>query len=157
MRWKASRPQPETVAAGGPADTATVVVGIDGLPASWDAFRWACREARRMDGRVVAVLIGPEAQIGLSATADVAVPGFLAVDLVGTEQARQLLAELLREADDLDLTFIDAPGGPVGSLLRVARDVHADLLVVSGARGRVGPRLAARRRDSVIAVVPSSS
>jgi nucleotide-binding universal stress UspA family protein len=135
MRWKVPRPHSGTVASGdGPADTATVVIGIDGLPTSWDAFCWACREARQLGGRAVAVFISSAA---------------------ATEQVGHLLADLLCEAGDLDLTFIDAPGDPVTELLRIAREVHADLLVVGGSA--VGPRLVARRRQSVIAVVPASA
>jgi nucleotide-binding universal stress UspA family protein len=133
MRWKVPRPHSGTVGSGGgPADTATVVIGIDGLPTSWDAFCWACREARQLGGRAVAVFISSAA----------------------AEQAGYLLADLLCEAGDLDLTFIDAPGDPVAELLRIAREVHADLLVVGSA---VGPRLVTRRRESVIAVVPPST
>jgi nucleotide-binding universal stress UspA family protein len=168
MRWKVSRSQQQTAEIGdGPADTPTVVIGIDGLPASWDAFCWACTETRRLGGRVVVVFISPAARAGLAgavATAGLTVPGYLALDLAANEQARQLLTAMLREAGDLDLTFIDAPGDPVSQLLRVAREVHADLLVVGGSTenrrhllGAVGPRLAARCRDSVIAVVPPSS
>jgi nucleotide-binding universal stress UspA family protein len=136
MRWKAPRPEPETPETGGPPDTATVVIGIEGLPASWDAFRWACEESRRLGGRVVAVFISPS--------------------------ARNLLAEMLSEAGDLDLTFVDALGDPVTELLRIAGEVHADLLVVGGSSrsrrrltGAVAPRLAARCRESVIAIVPA--
>lgn len=167
MRRKAPRPRPGTAAAwGGPADIATVVIGIDGLPASWDAFCWACQAARRLSGRAVAVFISPAAEAGLAAavtTARLAVPGYLALDLAATRQAGHLLAEMLCEAADLDLTFVDAPGDPVTELLRVAREVHADLLVVGGSpenrhrlTGAVGRRLAGRRREWVIAVVPPS-
>ena len=160
MRWKAPRSQPEIVETGGPADTATIVIGIDGLPASWDAFCWACEEARRLGGRVVGVFISPAARAGLAATGSLAVPGYLALDLADTEQARQLLAEMLREAGDLDLTFVDAPGDPVTELQRVAREMHADLVVVGASANRrrltgdVGQRLVARYRKSVVAVVP---
>jgi nucleotide-binding universal stress UspA family protein len=143
MRWKAPRPQlkaprrqaEEAAAGGGPADTATVVVGIDGLPESWDAFCWACQEARRLGGRAVGVVTG--------------------------SAARADLPTMLREAGDLDLTFVDAPGDSVAQLLRIAREVHADLLVVGGSTGHrfsgaVGHRLAARRRQPVIVVVPST-
>ena len=45
MRRRAPRPRPETGTAGdGPADTATVVIGIDGSSASRAAFCWACGE-----------------------------------------------------------------------------------------------------------------
>jgi len=159
MRWKAPRSQPELTLTGGPADTATVVIGIDGRPASWDAFCWACREARRLGGRVICVFISPAAQAGLAATAGSAVP-----DLAVTEPARQLLDRMLREAGHLDLTFIDAPGDPVTELHRVARQMHADLVVIGASAagrpwltGRVGQRLVARCRESVIAVVPAAA
>jgi nucleotide-binding universal stress UspA family protein len=161
MRWRASRAvrvEPEIVQRPGPADRATVVVGVDGV--ALGAFRWACLEGRRLGGRVVVVLIGTAAGLGLGSV----VAGDLAVDLVGGEAGRRLLTELLREADGLELTFIDAPGDPVDELLRVARDVHADLLVVGESRkrrhrltGAVGARLAARRREPVIAVVPAQA
>jgi nucleotide-binding universal stress UspA family protein len=137
MRWKVPRPQPETIKTGGPPDTATVVIGIDGLPGSWDAFRWACRETRRLGGRVVVVLIRPATEAGLAA--------------------------MLCEAGNLDLTVVEACGDAVAELLRITRELHADLLVVGGSArarhrltGAIGPRLAARCRESVVAVVPPS-
>jgi nucleotide-binding universal stress UspA family protein len=127
MRRRAPRPRPETGTAGdGPADTATVVIAIDGSSASWAAFCWACGEARRLGGRAVAVFTSPAA---------------------GATTA----ASMLREAADLDLTFMHAPGNPVAGLLRIATEVHADLIVAGGS---VGQRLAGRRRESVIVVVP---
>jgi nucleotide-binding universal stress UspA family protein len=149
MRWKASRSQPVPAVDGsGPADNATVVIGIDDLSASWDAFCWACREARRLGGRVVVAFVGLAARTGLAA----AIPSYVAGD-----EAGDLVADMLREAGDVELTFIDAPGDPVTELLHIAREVHADLLVVSTSARAVGRRLAARRRESVVAVVPSSS
>ena len=76
-------------------------------------------------------------------------------------QADGLAADVRREAAGLDLTFIHAPGDPVAGLLRIAGELHADLIVVGGSAatphrlaGSVGQRLAARRRESVIVVVP---
>ena len=70
-------------------------------------------------------------------------------------------ADMLREAADLELTFVRAPGRTVAGLLRIAGEVHVDLIVVGGSAstpqrlaGSVGQRLAARRRESVIVVVP---
>jgi nucleotide-binding universal stress UspA family protein len=140
MRRRAPRPRLEMGTTGdGPADTATVVIGIDGSGASWAAFCWACGEARRLGGRAVAVADPP----------------------VG-EQTQNLAADMLREAAGLDLTFVRALGGPVARLLRIAVEVHADLIVVGGSASTpprlarsVGQRLAARRRESVIVVVPA--
>ena len=60
MGRRVPRPRPEMGTAGeGPADTATVVNGIDGSSASWAAFCWARGEARRPGGRAVAVFASP--------------------------------------------------------------------------------------------------
>jgi nucleotide-binding universal stress UspA family protein len=85
-------------------------------------------------------------------------------DLAADLQAGGLAADMLREAAGLDLTFVQAPGDPVAGLLRIAGEVHADLIVVGGSAatphrlaGWVGQRLAGRRRESVIVVVPPQS
>lgn len=165
MRRRAPRPRLELVAPGnGPADTATVVVGTDGSSTSWDAFCWACGEARRLGGRAIAVFISPAGGVGMAATAvaaDFAAISYPEMDLATTEQAKALLAEMLHEAADLSLTFIRATGDPVAELLRIAEEVHADLIVVGRSTrtrhrvtGSVGQRLVARHRELVIVVVP---
>jgi nucleotide-binding universal stress UspA family protein len=165
MRRRAPRPHLETGTAGdGPADTATVVIGIDGSSASWAAFRWACGEARRLGGRAVAVFASPAdgtATAAICAVASFAAAGYPVADPTVGEQTQSLAADMLREAAGLDLTFVRAPGGPVAGLLRIAGEVHADLIVVGGSTatpqrlaGSVGQRLAARRRESVIVIVP---
>ena len=165
MRRRAPRPRLEMGPAGdGPADTATVVIGIDGSSASWAAFCWACGEARRLGGRAVAVLTSPAdgaTTAAICAVAAFAAAGYPVADPAVGEQTQRLAADLLREAAGLDLTFVRAPGGPVAGLLRIAGEVHADLIVVGGSgatpqrlAGSVGQRLAARRRESVIVIVP---
>jgi nucleotide-binding universal stress UspA family protein len=168
MRRRTPRPRPETgTADDGPTDTATVVIGFDGSSASWGAFCWACGEARRLGGRAVAVFISPAvgaATAAICAAAGFAAAGYPAPDPAAGEQAEDLTAEMLREAAGLDLAFVHAPGDPVAGLLRIAEEVHADLIVVGGSAalphrlaGSVGQRLAARRRESVIVIVPSLS
>ena len=138
MRRREPRPRLEMGTAGvGPADIATVVIGIDGSGASLAAFSWACAEARRLGGRAVTVFIG---------------------------QAEGLTAEMLTEAAGLDLAFVHAAGNPVAELLRIADEVHADLIVVGESAsiphrlaGSVGQRLAGRRRGSVIVIVPGNA
>jgi nucleotide-binding universal stress UspA family protein len=165
MRRRAPSPRLKTGTAGdGPADTATVVIGLDGSSASWAAFCWACGEARRLGGRAVAVFTGSAAgatTAAICAAAAIAAAGYPGPDTAAGEQAEGLAAGMLREAAGLDLTFIHAPGDPVAGLLRIAGEVHADLIVVGGSAatphrlaGSVGQRLAARRRESVIVVVP---
>jgi nucleotide-binding universal stress UspA family protein len=165
MRRRAPSPRLKTGTAGdGPADTATVVIGLDDSSASCAAFCWACEEARRLGGRAVAVFTSPAADAitaAICAAAGIAAAGYPVPDPAAGEQAEGLAARMLREAAGLDLTFIHAPGDPVAGLLRIAGEVHADLIVVGGSdatphrlTGSVGQRLAARRRKSVIVVVP---
>jgi nucleotide-binding universal stress UspA family protein len=162
MRRRASSPRLKTGTDGdGPADTATVVIGLDSSSASWAAFCWACGEARRLGGRAFAVFTGSAAGATTAAiytAAGIAAAGYPVPDPAAGER---LAAGMLREAAGLDLTFIHAPGDPVAGLLRIAGEVHADLIVVGGPAatphrlaGSVGQRLAARRRKSVIVVVP---
>ena len=165
MRRRTPRLRLEMGTAGdGPADTATVVIGIDGSSASRAAFCWACGEARRLGGRAVAVFTSPAA--GAITAAICAAAGFSAADYLVPDPAvgeqAEDLAKMLREAAGVDLTFVHAHGNPVTELLRIAEGVHADLIVVGGSAaiphrlaGSVGQRLAARRRESVIVVVPS--
>ena len=165
MRRRAPRPRLKTGTAGdGPADTATVVIGLDDSSMSLAPFRWGCQEARRLDGRAVAVLITPAARsamTALCAAAGFAAVGYLVADPAVDEQAEDLAAEILRQAVGLDLAFIRASGRPVAELLRIAGEVHADLIVVGGSAatrdclvGCVGRRLAGRRREPVIVVIP---
>lgn len=133
------KPRRQDAAPGtGPSGVATVVIGTDGSPTSWDAFSWGCGEARRMGGRVVCVFAGAEETERL-------------VDAVLAESVSQ----------GLDLTFVHAPGDPAAELLRVAKAVHADLLVVGKSTkirhrylGSMGQRLIARRPAPVVVVVP---
>jgi nucleotide-binding universal stress UspA family protein len=97
----------------------------------------------------------------ICAAAGFAAAGYLVPDLAVGEQVEGLAADMLREAAGLDLAFMHAPGDPVAELLQIAGEVHADLIVVGGSAatphrlaGSVGQRLAARRRESVIVVVP---
>ena len=119
MRRRAPSPRLKTGTAGdGPADTATVVIGIDGSSASCAAFCWACGEARQLGGRAVAVFTSPAAA------------AITAAICAAAGIAEGLAADMRREAAGLDLTFIHAPGDPVAGLLRIAGEVHADLIVV---------------------------
>jgi nucleotide-binding universal stress UspA family protein len=148
----------------GRADTATVVIGIDDSDAAWAAFCWACREARRVRARAVAAFIGPplgSTIAALAAAADLVAVSYRVMDFAVSDHAAGLLAAMRNEAAGLDLAFIHAPGDPVAGLLRIAEEVHADLIVVGRPAGvlhrltgSVGKRLAARRRGPVIVVVP---
>jgi nucleotide-binding universal stress UspA family protein len=151
--------------ADGPVRT-VVVVGLDGSTTSWDAFWWACGEARRLGGLAVAVFVSsgtaamsPMAYdtVGLSAC------GYAEVERAAAEHAAQLRAEVLAHtADDgPDVAFIHTRGDAAREILRVAEEVGADLIVVGRSTkarhhiaGSLGRCLIAKRRAPIVAVVP---
>jgi nucleotide-binding universal stress UspA family protein len=134
-----------------------IVVGLDGSPASWDAFCWAAGQATRGRGSLIAVY-------ATSPATPVPVPG----DFAYAEQAAQeVAAELKAEAEHraaeagVQLTFVRELGDPVHALLSVARLAQADLVVVGRSAkmlhhvaGSAGRRLASRRDAPVVVVVP---
>jgi len=135
-----------------------IVVGLDGSPASWDAFCWAAGQATRARGSLIAVYATP------AVTPVAAVPG----DFAYAEQAaREVAAELKAEAEHraaeagVQLTFVRELGDPVHALISVARSAHADLVVVGRSAkmlhhlaGSAGRRLASRQDAPVVVVVP---
>jgi nucleotide-binding universal stress UspA family protein len=152
--------------AGGPA-TAAVLVGLDGSETSWDAFWWACGEARRLGGRVVAAFVSSSTDACMaamaSAAAGVAVCDYTAVEQAAAAQAAQLRAEVQRhcESDDFDVAFVHSRGDPARELLRLADEIGADLLVVGRSAkarhqvaGSLGRCLVVKRRAPVVVVVP---
>jgi nucleotide-binding universal stress UspA family protein len=152
--------------AAGPAPAA-VLVGLDRSGTSWDAFWWACGEARRLGGRVVAVFVSSPIDSCMaamaSASASVAVCDYAAVDQAAAEQAAGLRAEVQRhgDADGLEVGFIHARGAPARELLRLAGEVGAELIVVGRSMkarhqitGSLGRSLAVRRHAPVVVVVP---
>ncbi|MBV9450454.1 MAG: universal stress protein [Streptosporangiaceae bacterium] len=158
--WNPSKQADSAVT--GPTGLPTVVIGVDGSSTSWDAFCWGCGEARRMGGRVVAVFTSP------AATASPLPEGGSAIvddttDTDDDEQAGHLSEEIRREADGLglNLSFIHARGNPAVELLRIAKVVGADLIVVGKSAqarhrigGSVGQRLIRRHAAPVVVVVP---
>ncbi len=135
-----------------------IVVGLDGSPASWDAFCWAAGQATRARGSLIAVYVTS------AVTPVVPVPG----DFAYAEQAAQeVAAELKAEGEHraaeagVQLTFVRELGDPVHALISVARSAHADLVVVGRSAkmlhhlaGSAGRRLASRRDAPVVVVVP---
>jgi nucleotide-binding universal stress UspA family protein len=137
-----------------------IVVGLDGSPSSWDAFCWAAGEAVRINGRVVAVYVIPltDAAVGID------VP----YDFVGVEQARQEVADGLRDeascrADELgvELSFLIQRGDATRALTSTARALHANLIVVGKSAkvlhrltGSLSHRLTSRIDAPVVVVVP---
>ena len=157
--------RPDTKPAGG-RDTVAVVVGLDGSATSWDAFWWACGEARRLGGQVVAVFVSSSADACLamaSAVAGVAVCDYTAVDQAAADHAARLLAQVRShgDADGPDVVFVYARGDPGRELLRVAREARADLIVVGRSMkarhrlaGSLGRNLVLNRTAPVVVVVP---
>lgn len=76
----------------------TLVVGVDGSAPSWDAFAWAAGEARRGNGRIVAVfvtsLIEPEEALGPTAPL-----GYAAAAGARDQMTEELADEVARRAD----------------------------------------------------------
>jgi nucleotide-binding universal stress UspA family protein len=139
-----------------------LVVGIDGSVPSWDAFAWAAGEARRSNGRIVAVfatpLIEPEEAFGTTAPI-----GYPVAEEARDQMAEQLAAEVERRADALgvEVSFVRGTGDATRVLTEVARSEHADLIIVGRSAktlhrlaGSVGRRLVLNRHSPVLVVVP---
>jgi nucleotide-binding universal stress UspA family protein len=149
-------------AAADDAGRPTLVVGVDGSAPSWDALAWAAGEARRGDGRIVAVfvtsLIEPEEALGSTAPL-----GYAAAADARDQMAGELKAEVGRRADTLgvQVKFIRGIGDAVRVLTDVAHSEHADMMVVGRSAkilhrlaGSVSRRLVLNRDSPVIVVVP---
>jgi nucleotide-binding universal stress UspA family protein len=146
---------------------ARVVVGIDGSDTSWDAFCWACGEARRLGAHTVAVFVGPSSGVA-SATATAAsftgpVVAYGAIQQSMTDQEEELADQVRAYGHDhgVDVTFVLTHGDTARELLRIAHARHADLLVVGRSTkarhhlaGSLGRRLVGRRGAPIIVVVP---
>ncbi len=143
------------------AATALVLVGFDGSETSWDAFSWACGEARRLRGRVVAVFVSSSSDLVLAAVSS-ALVGIDHSDL-RPQRAEALGRELQCYAADrdLDFTFVHTHGDTASELLRLAAAHHADQIVVGRSTrtrhllaGSLGRRLVGKREAPVVVVVP---
>src|ERR1700742_5206500 len=79
-----------------PEDPRPVVLsGLDGSEPSWHAFAWGCGEARRMDGRLIAVFVSPILGLGAGAGAGLML-GIDSYDHGAAETAVRQQAEWLR-------------------------------------------------------------
>jgi nucleotide-binding universal stress UspA family protein len=107
-----------------------IVVGVDGSEGAQRALSWAADLAKSSDAEIFAVHIVPESWLlELNAFQ-------LKTDDLVTSRRAQLVGEwtaVLREQDVPYLTdFLH--GNPAAELLRIARERHADLVVVGGTR-----------------------
>jgi DNA-binding MarR family transcriptional regulator/nucleotide-binding universal stress UspA family protein len=134
-----------------------IVVGLDGSPASWDAFCWATGEAARDNGRLIAVyatpVAGPFGELS----------DYAAAEQARQEVARQLAGEAAQWASDagVPLSFLRQPGDVIRALTSVARSAGADLVVVGRSTkmlhhlaGSASRRLVSRHDAPVTVVVP---
>jgi nucleotide-binding universal stress UspA family protein len=146
--------------------SALIVVGIDGSDTSWDAFYWACGETIRLDGRTVAVFVGPTPGAA-SATASASMTGTVipygAIQQSMTDQAEKLSQQVRAYGHDhgVDVAFIHTQGDTAKELLRIANADQADLLVVGRSTkarhhiaGSLGRRLVGSRGAPIVVVVP---
>jgi hypothetical protein len=155
------------VSAGGDTGAPTLVVGIDGTETSWSAFWWACGEARRLDGRVIAVYVTCATEKSLSTGA--AIVGFdagayaAAVDRTNAERAARLKAEAECRAGELgvEINFVHVHGDAAERLKAIARDAHADVIAVGRSTklrhqlaGSLGRRLTRDRGAPIVVIVP---
>jgi len=111
-----------------------IVVGVDGSDGADAALQWAVEEARLRDATVVAVHVWHLPYVGEAA-------GMAALSVSGDEfetGARAVLdGAVARFGGEAGIETRLGKGDAAGTLLRVAEDVDADLLVV-GSRGRGG-------------------
>ena len=145
---------------------ALIVVGIDGSDTSWDAFSWACGETNRLEGRTVAVFVGPTsgaASASASAALTGAVVAYGAIQESITDQAEKLREQVRTYGHDhgVDVAFVYTQGDTAKELLRIANTHRADLLVVGRSTkvrhhivGSLGRRLVGNRGAPIIVVVP---
>lgn len=151
------------VGTGGP----TLVVGLDGTEPSWSAFSWACGEALRLNGRVIAVYVSNSTEKSLSTGAAITcfdAGGYAAaVNRAGDEQAAKLKAEAERMAAELcvELCFLHLKGDAADRLKRIAHDSHADVIAVGRSTklrhrftGSLGRRLMRDRSAPIVVIVP---
>jgi nucleotide-binding universal stress UspA family protein len=145
---------------------ALIVVGIDGSETSWDAFCWACGETNRLEGRAVAVFVGPTsgaASLTASASLTGTVVPYGIIQQTMTDQAEKLSQQVRAYGHEhgVNVTFVHTQGDTAKELLRIANADEADLLVVgrsSKARhhiaGSLGRRLVGSSAAPIVVVVP---
>lgn len=151
----------------GPSGRSTVVVGFDGSETSWRALWWACGEAQRLSGRVIAVYVTCTADTALATAALAA--GFdagtstTAADLARAQRAAELQAEIHRHTIDLgiEIDFRHLHGDTAEQLLQAAYHAHADLIAVGRSTklrhrlaGSLARRLTCHRKAPIVVVVP---
>jgi nucleotide-binding universal stress UspA family protein len=144
----------------------TIVVGLDGSQTSWNAFWWACGQAARSAGRLVAAFVTSADKIGAAQAVSVlaGVPlDYGALGSATAQQAAELEADARRQAGEqhVPIEFVHTYGDPAAELASLAQQAQADLIVVGKSTsiihhlaGSVSKRLTGHRTTPVIVVVP---
>lgn len=149
------------------ASGAILVVGLDGSEPSWSALWWACGEARRLGGRIIAAYVTPTTS-ATAATAALAA-GFdagaylVASKACDADRAAELKAELEHKTSGLDteIRFVHVQGDTAEQLTQIACHTHADVIAVGRSTklrhrlaGSLGRGLARNRRAPIVVIVP---
>jgi nucleotide-binding universal stress UspA family protein len=138
-----------------------IVVGVDGSRPSWDAFSWAAGEARRANGRIIAVFATPP--VGAEAMGVTAPMDYGAAEVARDELTGELAAEVAGRAGELgvEASFVREYSDAAQALTRIAQSARADLVVVGRSEkmlhhlaGAVPRRLVLRADSPVVVVVP---
>ncbi|PRY11180.1 universal stress protein [Kineococcus rhizosphaerae] len=138
----------------------TVVVGVDGSPASLNALAWAAGQARRQRSTVLAVHARTVLP-GLATVTDRSGVVALAARADLEEIAAELTGRLRLIEGELGVAvyLVVRAGDPAGVLAAVAEEVRADALVVGASRslghrvaGSVATRLCRNARCPVTVV-----
>jgi hypothetical protein len=142
-----------------------VVVVIDGSGPWWNAVKWACREAQRLNGHVLAV-VSDLNQTALAISGPFALAGESVYELLVsalTDDARALGEEARNYANDVgvQLTYLCAQGDIVKELSRIAVNHRPELIVIGRATkahrlfgGSLGRYVVEMRSAPIIVVVP---
>jgi nucleotide-binding universal stress UspA family protein len=142
--------------------SALIVVGIDGSDTSWDAFCWACGETNRLEGRTVAVFVGPISGAASATFTGAAIP-YGTIQQSIADQAEKLSEQVRAYGHDhgVHVDFVHTRGDTAKELVRIANAGQADLLVVGRSTkvrhhiaGSLGRRLVGRRGAPIVVVVP---
>lgn len=116
-----------------------ILVGVDDSTTSIRAGWYAAGLARRQRARLVAVFVAPLTSFGTAG------PGGAALTVAKDEAFRSAAEDMESRAhaiaDELgiSITFVAARGDPYSEIVRIAREVRADAIVV-GASAHAGHR-----------------
>ncbi|HEX3736871.1 MAG TPA: universal stress protein [Solirubrobacterales bacterium] len=142
---------------------AAIVIGLDGSESSWNAFWWACGQAKLLGKRMVAVYVSRGVEPTTAVASGMGIYDDGAMESLAAEWAEQLELRVGRHAaeDEVDLEFLHLRGDAVNEILRVAERVAADLIVVGRSTkafhqlaGSSGRRLVVKKQAPVVVVVP---